>query len=173
VSSWSSSVHGLPAAGRRRQPSNQILDDELDQLRTWATVVPLIFLSVSAFLVNVVLSRLVHLQRPEIATLKALGYGNGEIGLHYFKLVAVVVLLGAAIGVGAGAWLGNRLTGVYAEIFRFPLFRYQLGVRVPLLDPRARSSATGTPGPCISRTAGGRTPARYNSDAETKPKPRS
>ena len=48
------------AVGQDRQPSNYIVDDEMEQLRTWATVVPLIFLSVSAFLVNVVLSRLVQ-----------------------------------------------------------------------------------------------------------------
>lgn len=124
---------GFPAIGRDRQPSNNILSEELQQLRSWATVVPLIFLAVSVFLVNVVLSRLVSLQRPEIAALKALGYSNVEIGLHYLKLVTLVVLLGAAIGIGAGAWLGQGLTGVYAEIFRFPLFAYRLGLSVPLV----------------------------------------
>jgi putative ABC transport system permease protein len=124
---------GLPAIGRARQPSNSILNDELEQLRTYATVVPLIFLGVSAFLVNVVLSRLVYLQRPEIAALKALGYRDWEIGFHYVKLVTVVVLLGAIVGVGLGAWLGHGLTGVYAAIFRFPVFSYQLGLRVPVI----------------------------------------
>ena len=80
---------GFPAVGRDRQESNYIVSEEMEQLRTWATVVPLIFLSVSAFLVNVVLSRLVSLQRPEIATLKALGYSRlgdrpafPQAGLH-------------------------------------------------------------------------------------------
>ena len=124
---------GLSAVGRSLQPSNYILDQEMGQLRMWATVVPLIFLSVSAFLVNVVLARLVQLQRPEIAALKALGYRDLEVGLHYLKLVTVVVLLGAALGVGAGAWLGSELTGLYAHIFRFPYFEYALGTRVPLV----------------------------------------
>ncbi|HEU5040419.1 MAG TPA: ABC transporter permease, partial [Gemmatimonadales bacterium] len=124
---------GLSAVGRARQPSNDILDDEMEQLRTFATVVPLIFLGVSAFLVNVVLARLVQLQRPEIAALKALGYGDLQVGLHYLKMVTVVVLLGAAIGIGVGRWLGEGLTGVYAEIFRFPVFGFALGSRVPLV----------------------------------------
>jgi putative ABC transport system permease protein len=124
---------GLSAVGRSLQPSNYILDQEMSQLRMWATVVPLIFLSVSAFLVNVVLARLVQLQRPEIAALKALGYRDLEVGLHYLKLVTVVVLLGAALGIGAGAWLGSELTGLYAHIFRFPYFEYALGARVPLV----------------------------------------
>ncbi len=123
---------GLSAVGRSQQPSNYILEEEMAQLRMWATVVPLIFLGVSAFLVNVVLSRLVHLQRPQIAALKAVGYRDVEVGLHYLKLVSVVVLLGAVLGVAVGAWLGRSLTGVYAHIFRFPYFEYALGVGVPL-----------------------------------------
>ena len=86
---------GLPAVGRDRQPSNELLEEELEQLNVWATVVPLIFLAVSAFLVNVVLARLVELQRPQIAALKALGYADARVGLHYLQLVTVVVRLGA------------------------------------------------------------------------------
>jgi putative ABC transport system permease protein len=124
---------GFSAVGRARQASNNVLNAEMEQLRTWATVVPLIFLGISAFLVNVVLARLVQLQRPEIAALKALGYGDLAVGVHYLKLVMVVVLLGAALGIAVGWWLGGGLTGLYAEIFRFPEFSYRLGVRVPLV----------------------------------------
>lgn len=124
---------GLPAVGRARQPSHAVVTDELVQLRTWALIVPAIFLAVSAFLVNVVLARLVQLQRPEIAALKALGYRDGEIGAHFLKLVGVVVLLGAGLGVALGAWLGAELTGIYAAIFRFPLFTYRLPPSVPLV----------------------------------------
>jgi putative ABC transport system permease protein len=124
---------GLTAVGRGRQPSNYVVVEEMEQLRTWATVVPLIFLSVSAFLVNVVLSRLVSLQRPEIATLKAVGYSNRDIGLHFFKLVAVFVLLGSILGLALGAVLGRGLTGLYTDVFHFPLFSYRLSPRVVLV----------------------------------------
>jgi putative ABC transport system permease protein len=140
---------GFAAVGRSRQPSNDILEEEMGQLRIWATIVPLIFLSVSAFLVNVVLSRLVQLQRPEIAALKALGYRDREIGLHYLELVTIIVLLGAVLGIGLGAWLGRGLTGVYADIFRFPFAVYRLGVRIPLVGAvlslgTATAGAVGT-----------------------------
>lgn len=107
---------GLTAVARERQPSNYVVVQEMQQLRTWATVVPLIFLSISAFLVNVVLSRLVSLQRPDIATLKAVGYSNWQVGLHFFKLVTVFVLLGSILGVVLGAVLGRGLTGVYTGV---------------------------------------------------------
>jgi putative ABC transport system permease protein len=123
---------GFTAVGQGRQASNYIVVEEMGQLRAWATVVPLIFLSVSAFLVNVVLSRLVSLQRPEIATLKAVGYSDGDIGLHFLKLVSVFVLLGALLGLGLGAVLGRGLTGLYIDVFHFPLFSYRVSATVML-----------------------------------------
>jgi putative ABC transport system permease protein len=121
---------GLPAVGRGRQPSNYVVIEEMEQLRAWATVVPAIFLSVSAFLVNVVLSRLVSLQRPEIATLKAMGYSDWSIGYHFIKLVSVFVLLGAILGVALGAVLGRGLTSIYTSVFHFPLFEYHVALPV-------------------------------------------
>ena len=124
---------GFTAVGRARQESNYVVVEEMGQLRTWATVVPLIFLSVSAFLVNVVLSRLVSLQRPEIATLKAVGYTNREIGLHFLALVSAFVLLGAALGIGLGAVLGRGLTGLYTEVFHLPFFSYRVSIGTVLV----------------------------------------
>ena len=124
---------GFTAVGQGRQASNYIVVEEMGQLRAWATVVPLIFLSVSAFLVNVVLSRLVSLQQPEIATLKAVGYSDGDIGLHFLKLVSVFVLLGALLGLGLGAVLGRGLTELYIDVFHFPLFSYRVSATVMLV----------------------------------------
>lgn len=117
---------GLGAVGRSRQPSEYILASELQQLDGMARALPVVFLFVAAFLLNVVLSRLVYLQRGQIATMKAVGYSNTQVGLHFFKLVTVVVLLGAAIGIAVGAWLGRALHGFYGEYFRFPVQLYRL-----------------------------------------------
>jgi putative ABC transport system permease protein len=134
---------GLLAVGQDRQESNYIVTEEMEQLRTWATVVPLIFLSVSAFLVNVVLSRLVSLQRPEIATLKAIGYSDRDIGLHFLKLVSVVVLLGALLGLGLGTVLGRGLTGLYTRIFHFPMFVFHVPAVLALVAAAVSLLAAG------------------------------
>ena len=55
------------------------------------TVLPVIFLAVAAFLLNVVVSRLVTTQREQIAALKALGYPNARIAAHYLELVLLIV----------------------------------------------------------------------------------
>jgi len=117
---------GLGAVPRAKQLSNQMLEGELLQMRSMSTVVPAIFLAVAALLLNVVLSRLVHLQRPDIATLKAVGYTDAEIGLHFAKLVFIISGLGAAIGMVAGSWLGSGLTGLYEQFFKFPSLSFEL-----------------------------------------------
>lgn len=116
---------GLGAIGRDKQQSNFMLDGELAGLEQLATAFPLIFLLVAAFLLNVVLSRLVSLQRQQIAVLKALGYTSRRIALHYLELVLIISLLGAALGVGLGLWLGGALTELYGGYFRFPVLAFE------------------------------------------------
>jgi putative ABC transport system permease protein len=117
---------GVGAVGRSGQLSDRILVQELSQLRALAGMVPLIFLGVAAFLINLVLARLVRLERPEIATLKAVGYSNREIALHYLGLVTVVVVPGIALGLAGGFLLGRSVLGLYAKSFRFPDLAFDL-----------------------------------------------
>jgi len=117
---------GVGAFGRKEQPSHRILSQEIAQLQTLATMVPLIFLAVTVFLVNLVLSRLVRLQRSEIATLKAIGYTSRSIVVHYCWLVAVVVAPGAALGLLGGNLLGSRVLGLYERAFRFPTLQFDM-----------------------------------------------
>jgi putative ABC transport system permease protein len=111
---------GLGAQPRERQVSNYFLSQDLGQLATLATIAPLIFLGVAAFLLNVVLSRLIELDRPQIATLKAIGYTDREVGVHYLELTLIITLLGACTGVGLGAYLGQHMTALYATFYRMP-----------------------------------------------------
>ena len=117
---------GLGAVPRELQISHWTLNNELLQLQTFGFIMPLIFLGVAAFLLNVVLTRIVAVQREQIAALKALGYTNREIGAHYVKWGLLVGLGGVLIGTVAGAWLGSGLTSLYNQYFRFPTLRYQL-----------------------------------------------
>ncbi len=123
---------GLGAVGRSLQQSNYFLSQELQGLEQMADVVPVIFLAVAAFLLNVVLSRLIHLQRGQIAALKALGYADRQIGFHYLKLVSVVVVIGAVAGIALGVWLGGAMTQLYTKFFQFPVLEYRLDAGVAL-----------------------------------------
>lgn len=109
---------------RANQESNWYLQSEFEQIRATGMVMPFVFLGVAAFLLNVILSRLVEQQREQIALLKAFGYSNGRIGLHYLQLVLLVVLLAAALGCAGGAWMGKGTIAVYREYYRFPALDY-------------------------------------------------
>jgi putative ABC transport system permease protein len=119
---------GRGAVARDKQISNLMVQGELKQLRGLGLVVPAIFLAVAAFLLNVVLARLVELQRGQIAVLKALGYTGAAVGWHYLELIAVIVLAGSLLGVPLGAWVGQSWTAMYTPYFRFP----DLGFRLDL-----------------------------------------
>ena len=111
---------GLGAYGREEQISHRFISDEIAQNRITSTWVPAIFLGVAAVLLHVVLSRLVALQRAEIGLLKAFGYGSAAVGVHYLRLAAIIVLGGVAAGSVLGLWLGDALTAVYQDYYRFP-----------------------------------------------------
>src|SRR5215472_12628141 len=111
---------GQAAYGRKDQTSHAWLDHELDMLKNMSRTLPPIFLLVSAFLVNLTLSRLVALEREQIGLLKAWGYSDGAIVFHYVKFVAVVVFTGIVIGSVAGTWLGLRTTALFGDFFHFP-----------------------------------------------------
>ncbi len=120
---------GIGAIARRDQASAWFLSNELAQLRTFAVLVPTIFLIVAAFLLSIVVGRIVAGQREKIAILKAFGYRDREVGFHYAKLVSAVVLVGCVLGVLLAASVGAAMTRQYAEYFRFPELPFVLGVR--------------------------------------------
>jgi len=117
---------GIGAYARKDQLSNRFLSEEIKQQQTLATVFPIIFFGVAAFLLNVVISRLISLEREQIATLKAFGYSNFAVGLHYSKLVLMIVGLGIVGGVGAGIWMGKGMSNIYMELYSLPFMTYVL-----------------------------------------------
>ncbi|MEX0728476.1 MAG: FtsX-like permease family protein [Planctomycetaceae bacterium] len=121
---------GIGAFGRDDQVSHRYLSDEMKQLRSMAFIPPLIFLSVAAFLLNVVLARLINTQREQIAALKAFGYSKLQIGVHYGKYVAVIVICGVTLGSITGIWLAHGLTELYVRFYKFPVFFFKFDSRV-------------------------------------------
>lgn len=132
---------GLGAHGRRDQISNRFLSDEIKQLQRMGTIIPSIFLSVAAFLLNVVLSRIVALQRDQIAALKAFGYSNLAVGIHYLKLVLIVAVVGVLIGSVVGFWLGLNITKIYTRFYKFPMLYFTLPPKVALMALGASAGA--------------------------------
>ncbi len=111
---------GLGAYGREDQLSHRFFSDEIAETQVTSLLLPAIFLAVTAFLLHLVMGRLIGTEREQIAVLKAFGYGSGAIARHYLQLALVPSLAGAAMGTAAGLWLAERLADVYARFFALP-----------------------------------------------------
>jgi len=121
---------GVGAHGRKDQISDFFLTNELTQLATSGAVAPPIFLAVAAFLLNIVVSRLVATEREQIGLLKAFGYTDWDIGVQYMKLVTVIVGLGLLLGLAGGVWFGRGTISMYTAYFKFPLLEYRIDPQV-------------------------------------------
>lgn len=131
---------GLGAYGRENQLSHMLLESDIQGLKTTGLVAPTIFLAVAAFLLNVVLARLLALQREQIAALKAFGYSNYAIGWHYLKFVLLIILVGSVLGMLGGAYLAHTFTVMIAALYQYP----ELIIRVrPAVVASAVSVAAG------------------------------
>ncbi len=114
------------AVERRDQPSNRFLEDELSEQKVMAITVPIIFFGVAAFLLNVALGRQVATQREQIAALKALGFPNVPLALHYLKMAMVIIVLGSLLGLAGGIAFGHAMVANYQAFFRLPSLTFEL-----------------------------------------------
>ncbi|WP_246837810.1 ABC transporter permease [Leptospira bouyouniensis] len=111
---------GLGAKERKFLPSESFLNDEFRQLRTTAVFLPGIFLAIAAFLLHIISNRLITKEREQIATLRALGYTSLQIVFHYLKLITFITSISSLLGIFIGYLLGNAMTNLYGEFYKFP-----------------------------------------------------
>ena len=145
---------GRGAYGRGDHPSHIRVSDEIRVLSTLSIGFPVVFLSVAAFMIHAVLSRLVSLQREQIAILKAFGFGNREIALHYLKFAFVIVAVGTVLGGLGGMFLGHQLVEMYHRFFRFPELAFRLDHRaLPIALVVSAAAATAGVSGAVRRAA--------------------
>ncbi len=105
---------------REDQISHFILMQEIEGLESVATAMPLLFLSVSALILYIMLKRLIEQQRGQIGILKAFGYNNSEIITHYLSYAFAVGIVSGVLGGILGMLLANPMTAMLMEFFILP-----------------------------------------------------
>lgn len=121
---------GVSAYPRSEQISDRFVTNELAQLQTQTGIIPPIFLGVAAFLINMVLSRLIDAEHEVIGLLMAFGYRGRAIMAHYAKIAVALSIPGLILGIALGSWLGRGLAGLYQDFFVFPFLSYRAGLDV-------------------------------------------
>ncbi|MGE0191211.1 MAG: ABC transporter permease [Planctomycetota bacterium] len=131
----------LGAYGREAQLSTRYLAEELRGLESSTLVTPAIFLGVAAFVLYVLLSRLVSTQRTQIALMRAIGYTAIDVSIHYLAFGLLVGVLGGVLGLLLGIVFAHGVLGLYQEFFQFPVLRLPVDGTVSALGLLASMTA--------------------------------
>lgn len=105
---------------QKDQSSNAMLTEELKQLEKTSRSIPIMFLTIAAIILYIMLKRMVESQRGQIGTLKACGYRNNEILLHYLSYGLMVGLAGGVLGGVSGTALSISFTKIYQQYYNLP-----------------------------------------------------
>ncbi|MGI9410629.1 MAG: ABC transporter permease, partial [Hyphomicrobiaceae bacterium] len=137
---------GVGAYDRKDHVSNRFISEEIAGLKASSRTVPPLFLAVAAFLLYIVISRMIQSEREQIGLMKAFGYSSLEVALHYGKFVLAIACGGAVLGCLLGVLAGRSMAVVYLDYFKFPFLVFQV-------DPSA--FVTGILASILAASAGG------------------
>jgi len=112
------------------QQSDEFLQSEFVQLSTLGGLLPPIFLGVAAFLLNMIITRIVEQEREQIGLMKAFGYRSRDIVWHYLRMASVIVTIGVLAGWYAGYSMGGGMANIYKQFYRFPVLHFSAGMGV-------------------------------------------
>lgn len=119
-------VYGIRQIVKQKdQMSNSIIRQELTQLDTMANSIPILFLLVAGLILMMMLARLVKKDRIKIGVLKAIGYRNSQVLLHYVKYALISGILGGIVGSILGMALAGGMTRLYLSYFNIPLLQIE------------------------------------------------
>ncbi|MDJ1018320.1 MAG: ABC transporter permease [Paracoccaceae bacterium] len=150
---------GTGAFAREDLISDRFVMEEINSLIIMSRSVPPLFLAVAAFLLYIVISRMVQSEREEIGLLKAFGYTSFEVSAHYMKAVLIIavagVIAGCLLGVAAGRWM----VGVYTQFYNFPFLVFRPDTFSFIFSAFAALTAASTGGLFVLRRVFALTPA--------------
>ncbi len=106
---------------RAEQPSNAALAEDIKGFEEMAGFFPLLFLTAAGLASYVMISRLVHAQRPHIGAMLANGMTKRKVLRHYLGYGVVPGLVAAIPGAVAGALLARIITTFYTGLLSVPV----------------------------------------------------
>lgn len=119
---------------KKDQLSYSMFNSDATSLESMAAIFPMLFFIASAVIIYITMTRMIENQRTLMGVMKALGYSNLNIMLHYQTYPLLVGILGSIIGSLAGVFLvGKGLVSLFNTMYNIPTgdIRIQMGIVLP------------------------------------------
>jgi len=111
---------------RDNQVSKTLLEMSLSQFRNFALFFPVLFFTIAAFSIYMILSRMVRMQRPIIGLMRAIGYPARLIMAHYISFALLVSAVGIVLGSLLGILATYIVTRIYSSVMGVPFMYFGL-----------------------------------------------
>lgn len=102
-------------------------EGEVDEGKSMGSILPALFLLIGLLTMITTMHRLTAKEKTQIGTLKALGFHDGKIAIHYTSFAFFVAIFGSVLGIGLGylvAWMimnPNGSMGTYLDLPKWEL----------------------------------------------------
>ncbi|MCL2421269.1 MAG: ABC transporter permease, partial [Defluviitaleaceae bacterium] len=97
-----------------------LLDMQVSGIQSVATSLPFVFVAMSVVVLYLMMKRIIEQERTQIGTLKAFGYSNQDLILHYLCYGGITGLIGGLIGFAYGAPMSALYLSIFLEFFILP-----------------------------------------------------
>jgi putative ABC transport system permease protein len=150
---------GVGAYGLSDHVSNRFVTEEIGGLRASRRSTPPVFLGVAAFLLYIVISRIIQSEREQIGLMKAFGYSGLEVSTHYARFILTIAVGGALLGCVLGVMAGRSMAVFYLQYFKFPFLVFEVNPRSFLIGLASSVIAASAGGFFVLREIFALTPA--------------
>lgn len=117
----------IAVTNRKACSSYMQYKSEVDEGKTYSMVFTAMFLFIAILSVMSTMNRFVRKQRVQIGTLKALGFSNSKITLHYVSFGFLISLFASFLGLIVGALsIGNIFLKIEGEYFEMPNMKIEV-----------------------------------------------
>ena len=107
---------------RKDQLSYNMFHSDVENLKSMGSAFPMLFFIASAVIIYITMTRMIENQRTQMGVLKALGYSDREIMLHYQTYPVLVGVLGSILGSLAGIFVvGKAMIHLYNTYYNLPM----------------------------------------------------
>lgn len=105
---------------KEKQTSYNMVEGEITELTGTGTILPLIFMAMSVFMLYTVLKKMIDNDRSLIGTMKAMGLKSSELMGAYLVQALIISFVGAILGCILARPFGEYMFNEYAGVFSLP-----------------------------------------------------